>query len=335
MTIASTLLRRVLAPAIAAVSLAGLLAAQPASAAPPLVTNDPGYPSPLAVVDGSTHVVTSTDVVCVAFVNNGPRTATKVSLSLAYVDAEGNVLGVDVISPRGVFPVGKRSAFSGGLENGNCHDTMQDRRPPRSSTVTYKPGRTAAPVPVAAVLVSAREIDYDDGTAFRADRVPHPGDHAMLPSPPPVSAAVPAGLPVVSPGVAPDAPFVVDDAVLAGFPYDRFGMYVCWEFTNHGTAAANKVRIDLELVDRTGAIGGIVDTYATGNFAPGVLIDNTRGGCTLLTGTWDADTFTIHPHGGAPVTTGRVIAVPVRIEFVDGTTWQSAHPPHIGDAAHV
>lgn len=329
--------RRAIAPVLALLAVVAtmLVTVRPASAAPPLVMDDPAYPSPISEVDGAPHLIEEyrslEDVVCPAFVNHGPRTATKVGLDLAYVDAQGTVLGVDVIYPRGVFPVGKRSAFA--LGTTNCHITLPAGQR-LSSTFAYKLGKTAPPTPVAAILVSAREVVYDDGTAFRTDHVPHPGDQETIPTVTP-NAAVPAGLPLVSPGADPAAPFAVDDALLFGVPFTNFGMSVCWTFTNHAAAVANRVQVDLELVDRTGAVSGLVETYASGTFAPNVPIDNSRGACNILAGKWDADTFIVHPRGGAPVATGRIIAVPVRIEFADGTSWQSAHPPHIGDAAHL
>ena len=323
--------RRLVASALGTLLAATLFVAQPAAAAAPLILDDPAYPSAISDVDGWTYLLQSEHMVCVAFVNHGPRTATKVGLSLAFVDAQGTVLGVDVMYPRGVFPVGKRSAFA--LGTTNC-DSTRPQRQALTSTFTYNTGKTGPPTPVAAILVSAREIVYDDGTAFRTDHVPQSGDHETIPTRTP-SAAVPAGPPVVSPGAEPGAPFVVDDALLVGFLFTNFGVYVAWTFTNHSTAGANKVRIDLELVDRTGKVGGVVETYAQGTFAPGVLIDNTPGAHILLQGKWDADTFIVHPRGGEPVAAGRIIAVPVRIDFTDGTSWQAAHPPHIGDPADL
>ena len=331
MTIVRPRGRRLVAPALGTLFAAMLFGAQPAAATAPLILDDPAYPSAISEIDGWTVLLQSEHIACVAFVNHGPRTATKVGLSLAFVDAHGTVLGVDVIYPRGVFPVGKRYAFA--LGTTNCDSTRPERQA-LTSTFTYRLGKTAPPTPVAAILVSAREIVYDDGTAFRTDHVPQSGDHETIPTTTP-SAAVPAGPPLVSPGAEPGAPFVVDDALLLGFLFTNFGVYVAWTFTNHSAAVANKVQIDLELVDRTGKVGGVVETYATGTFAPGVLIDNSPGAHILLHGTWDADTFIVHPRGGEPVATGRIIAVPVRMEFADGTAWQSAHAPQIGDPARL
>src|ERR1700681_4276991 len=169
---------------LAGVLGATLLAPLAAIAAPPIIADDPGRPSALTITGGSTYVLSGQGapyrVACVVFVNHGPRMATKVGLNLAVVDASGTVLGVDAIYPRGKFFVDKRSAYSGGgsaieAPNGNCHP-FNATRDERGSTFRYKMGRDAPPTDVAAILVSAREIVYKDGTAWRTDQVPKTGD---------------------------------------------------------------------------------------------------------------------------------------------------------------
>lgn len=328
-------------PFIAALLLASL-AAFPAraSAAPPLIADDPARPSAITVTDGSTYLYSSRaalgvrmHVACVAFVNHGPRLATKVGLSLAYVDATGTVLGVDFIHPTGKFPVGVRSAFSGGggggldRMDGNCHP-IDDPRDALTSTLRYRMGRGAPPTDVAAILVSAREVVYDDGTAWRTDQVPQPGDHVALPSPPPFSAAVANGLPLVSAQPVPEAPVELNDAVSFG-PLNS-SADVCVVFTNHDPRPAKRVNVALALVDRTGTIADVRTSYNTGTFSQGILIDNSRGACTDMNGRMDGDTFKYKTPGGDLVPIGRIVATPLLVEFADGTSWQNPHPPQAG-----
>ena len=172
-----------------------------AAAGPPLVAADTSRPSAIEISGGTTYAANGPDgrqnVACIVFVNHGPRLATKVGLSLAMVDANGAVIGVDVIYPTGKFFVDTRSAFSGGrvsveVPNGNCHGIGATGSAAHSA-FAYRPRRGEPAVEVAAILVSAREIVYDDGTAFRTDQVPQTGDHLTLPprrSSPPQSRTV-------------------------------------------------------------------------------------------------------------------------------------------------
>jgi hypothetical protein len=329
---------------LAGVLGATLLAPLAAIAAPPIIAEDPGRPSALTITGGSTYVLSGQGapyrVACVVFVNHGPRVATKVGLNLAVVDASGTVLGVDVIYPRGKFFVDKRSAFSGGgsaieAPNGNCHP-FNATRDERGSTFRYKMGRDAPPTDVAAILVSAREIVYDDGTAWRTDQVPKTGDHVALPVAPPFAAAVPDGPPVVTPAVVAGAPIAVTDAFdfesasqeYAGrIPYISRGRSTCMFFTNNDTRVAKHVRVDLALVDRKGEIVGVEEMHPRGTFSPGV--DKPPGDCISVRGKWDADSFV---YGDPATPIGRILAVPVLVEFADGTSWQNPNPPKIGDA---
>jgi hypothetical protein len=114
--------------------LAAAFVPGPASAAPPYVLDDPAHPSAVTVTGGMPFLATNygskTEVICVTLVNKVPRTATRINLSLAAVDATGAVVGVDLMSAGGTFPVGVAVAFVG----------------------------------IVAFAVSAREIQYDDGT---------------------------------------------------------------------------------------------------------------------------------------------------------------------------
>jgi hypothetical protein len=326
-----------LTPVVGLTVLVGWLAGcSRAEAAPPLVAADPAHASPVAFSDGSTYSLYTQygpiDVVCVAFVNHGPRAATKVGLNLAYVAADGTVLGVDPIYPTGKFPVDQRSAFSGtrgggGLvSNGNCHDIWAVRGS-TPSTFQYRMGRDAPPTVVAAVLVSAREIVYDDGTAWRTDDVPHPGDKATIPPPPPLGLA---GPPIVGAQAVAGAPIDVTDAVAIG-PVRR-AQSTCISFKNHDVRTATRVLIALALVDRTGTVADVKTLYNSGTYSPNVNIDNSRGACLSIDGKTDGDTF-LDPVDGHPdgVAIGRIIATPLHVDFADGTSWQAPNPPKAGD----
>ncbi|HEX3551408.1 MAG TPA: hypothetical protein VHT53_13570 [Candidatus Elarobacter sp.] len=310
-----------------------------AVAAPPLIAADPARPSPIAIVDGSTYLYSSRtgaglmDVACVAFVNHGPRTATKVGLSFAYIDAGGTVLGVDTLYPTGKFPVDRRSAYSGGRGgvdtfNGNCHPIFASGNA-LSSTFQYRMGRGAPPTDVAAIVVSAREVVYDDGTAWRTDQVPQTGDHIALPAPAPFSAAVANGPPIVSVRAVPGSPVDIDDAMSVGAPSRDQG--TCVVFTNHDARVAKRVNVALAYVDRTGTVVDVKTSYNTGTFSRGVRIDNSRGACTDVLGGADGDTFLYRSPAGEMVPIGRVIASPLLVEFADGTSWQAPNPLKAGD----
>ncbi len=338
--------RSALLTAALAATLVALSAARPAAAAPPIVAGDPSRPSAITITEGSTYVLSGSGspyrVVCVVFVNHGAHTATKVGLNLAVVDATGTVLGVDLIYPRGKFFVDGRSAYSGGgsaieAPNGNCHP-FNATRDQHGSTFFYKMGRDAPPTQVAAILVSAREIVYDDGTAWRTDLVPMTGDHVTLPAAPPFVVAVPAGPPRVTPSAVAGSPIDVTDAYnyeyasqeYAGrIPYIARSRSTCANFTNRDARVAKHVRIDLALVDRKGAIAGIEEMHPRGTFSSGATNDNTSGDCITVRGRWDADSFLYGPDA-TPI--GRILAIPVLAEFADGTSWQNPNPPKIGDA---
>ena len=326
--------------ALAAATAAAIVLRCPASAAPTIVAADPTRTSAIALSDASTTVTKAgaTDfshVLCLAFVNHGPRTATKVGFSLANVDATGTVLGVDTLYPTGKFLVERRSAFSGGSRfiavspNGNCHDTVVEHRPVRSA-LDFKPSRREPDVAVAAVLVSVREIVYDDGTAWRSDDVPKTGDHLPLPSPPPFVAAVPAGLPVVTAATVPGSPFEVADAYgLAetgspGGPPFGFSRYACAQFAMRDPRAVKRMEFGVELVDRNGIIAmtNSVDSFT--------LRQGLIATCAELFGKFDADTF-VYEWPGHSLPLGRVVVVPVFAQFADGTSWRSPTPPKIGD----
>jgi hypothetical protein len=272
------------------------------------------------------------NVACVAFVNHGPRTATKVGLNLAYVDATGTVLGVDFIYPAGKFFVDARSAFSGSRDqfvpNGNCHPILQ--KSANDSTFKYRMGRSAPPTDVAAILVSAREIVYDDGTAWRTDQLPQPGDHVTIPAAPPFSAAVPAGPPVLSTQAVTGSPVELNDAIAYGAP--ARGQSACVTFTNRDARVANRVNLALAIVDRAGTIVGVETLYNKGTYSQGIKIDNAMGACATLSGKADGDSFLYQPqNGGAAVPIGRIVAMPLLVEFTDGTSWHAPNPPKPGD----
>ena len=341
---------------VLAAALLIVLAPRTASAAPPVVANDPARPSAITVTDATTYVLYAYNVaqaaVCLGFVNHGPRTATKVGFSLAYVDATGTVLGVEVMYPTGKFLVDKRSAFSGSrdaiaLPNGNCHASIAYGKTP-SSTFNYRGAKGTPSADVAAILVSAREIVYEDGTVWRSDQVPQTGDRVTLPAAPPFTAAVPDGPPRLTTAAVAGAPFAVTDIfategagqemVGAGnfhVPVIMRSRGVCVLLKNQDAArTAKKVMVDFVIVDRTGVVAGLEQLEIAGTFAPGLSIDS-RGGapnCTSILGKLDGDTF-VYQAAEGPVRVGRIIAMPRRMEFADGSSWETPKPPLLGDPA--
>ena len=351
-----------------AVLAAALLAAlgvwarpHPAAAAPPLVVADPARPSAIELTESSSYLLgigptgSADNVVCFVFVNHGAHTATKVGLSLAMVDATGMVAGVDVMYPTGKFFSGARSAFSGSRDtvavpNGNCHLFVKPR-PVAGSTISYRVGPRNASTDITAIVVSAREIVYDDGTVWRNENVPQTGDRVVLPSAAPAPAVIANGPPAVAPLNVPGSPMEVTDA----FRYEsvdtvRSGNYVnvvrgrggvCAVFTNHDPRTVKRVSFDVSLADRKGAIVDVRLIDARGKFSTGVPIDNANGSrrspgeanCTAVPGVFDADSFMIKPNGptAAPVAVGRIAITPSRVEFTDGTTWVAPSPPKVGD----
>jgi hypothetical protein len=91
--------------------------ARPAVAAPPLIVPDVRESAPLRIVDSSTNVLVPPepsdfiDIVCFAFVNDGPRTAVKATFDVTLVDTSGTVLAVQTMKPAGRFERGIDDAY--------------------------------------------------------------------------------------------------------------------------------------------------------------------------------------------------------------------------------
>jgi hypothetical protein len=316
------------------IALATLFATAPASAAPPVVAGDPARHSDVTIADGSTFMHSFgggwIDIACVAFVNHGPRTATGVGLDLASVDAEGNVVGVDSMYPTGKFLVGQRSAvgnvgFASITGNGNCYLWYAIQKNFRS-TFQHREGR-GTPVDVAAIVVAVREIQYDDGTKWRTDQPPyHQGDRLAVPHPPAFTAAVAAGAPIVTGRAVPGSPVEISDAALLR-PQIR-AQPVCVTFTNRDPRTAKRVDIALALVNRSGTVDDVKTLYNKGTYSTGITISES-GSCIELEGHFEGDGFFYGRRAGTPI--GRIIAVPLLVEFADGTSWEAPSPPQSGD----
>jgi hypothetical protein len=350
--------RRLCVAATAVVLSAAPLAA---IAAPPVILADPGRPSAIELTESSTYLLgigstgSADNVVCFVFVNHGAHTATKVGLSLAMVDATGTVAGVDVMYPTGKFFSGARSAFSGSRDtvavpNGNCHLLLTPRSV-AGSTISYRVGQRNASTNIIAIVVSAREIVYDDGTVWRNANVPQTGERVVLPSALQSAAAVANGPPVVTPGNVSGSPVEVTDAfryesvdsVRSGNSVNvaRVRGGVCAIFTNHDLRTVKRVSFDVSVADRKGAIEDVRLIDARGKFSTGVPIDNANGSrrspgeanCTAVPGVFDADSFMMKPHGptSAAIAVGRIVVTPSRVEFTDGTAWVAPSPPKVGD----
>ncbi|HEX3464560.1 MAG TPA: hypothetical protein VHS78_10980 [Candidatus Elarobacter sp.] len=331
----------------------------PALALPPIVAADPTRTSAIEITDSTTYVLQQnnaySDMVCLGFVNHGTGLATKVGFSIALLDASGNVASVDVMYPTGKFPVGTRSAFSGGsrdqaVPNANCHSIGRSGAT-RRSQVTYQANRNAPATDIVALLISTREIVYQDGTAWRSDQVPQTGDHLALPAAPAFNPAVPAGQPVVSFAQVSGAPIEMTDAfatetftqtgggaptfggllgVLAAMPVTTRARSYCMSFANRDAREVKLARVNLAVLDRTGKVVGIDTLDSKGPFAQAAAGTESGVACEGLRGKGDGDTFMYQPKDGDPVATGRVVILPAFVEFTDGTTWTAPNPPVIG-----
>lgn len=330
---------------------------EPAGAAPPVVAADLTRPSAVELTGATTYLLNGTsglrNVVCLAFVNHGTGLATKVGLSLAMLDATGTVVGVDVMYPTGKFPVGVRSAFSGSRDtidvpNGNCH-AINSLGATQRSSFTFRPNKDTPLADVAAILVSTREIVYQDGTAFRTDEVPKTGDHLALPVAPAFTAAVPDGPPVVSFATVNGSPIEVTDAfatetvvrtggvyngggllgVIAAMPVTTRSRSYCMTFANRDPRDVKFVRVNLAVLDRTGKVVGLETLDSKGPFAQATTGDSGIA-CEGIRGKLDADTFMYQPHDGDPVAVGRIVITPLSVDFADGTSWIAPNPPVLG-----
>ena len=309
-----------------------LLAASRADATPPVLVNDTSHPSVVTITDAffthSTEYGVPIDVVCVGFVQNGQKTAKQVGLSLAYVDAQGVVIGVELNFSYGKFGSGLPAATSmprypvdHPFNNGNCHKTIHEGRDATSSSFMYRPRGAPQAVAVAGILASAREVVYEDGTAFRTDDVPKTGDKLPFAIPPP-AAAVPSGGPLYSASASVTEPFKVLDVV----PYGNRGE-VCYTLQN-GAKNATLARTALVKVGRSGNVLEVEESQTNGRFAAGMSM----GGeiCTRVKGRDVGVELFVDTDGGRAAI-GRVIAVPLHEEFADGTVWDNPHPPRAGD----
>jgi hypothetical protein len=312
------------------VATAMLLAAAPAAATPPGLVNDAGHPSSVTVTDaffshGSEYSV-PIDIVCVGFVQNGPKTAKQVGLSLAYVDAQGVVIGVELLYAHGTFRSGLRAGGSMGrpvdnpFNNGNCHKSLHEGRAFTSSFM-YRPSGVRDAVAVAGIVASAREVVYEDGSAFRTDDVPKTGDKLPFAIPPPAT-GVPFGGPLYSVSTGVTVPFAVRDIV----PYGNRGD-ICYTLQN-GAKEATLARIALVKLGRDGNVIDIDESQSTGRFAAGASMGNEI--CARVKGRDVGDEFFAETAAGG-VAVGHVIAVPLREEFVDGTVWDNPRPPRAGE----
>jgi hypothetical protein len=309
--------------------VAMVLAVAPAAAAPPVLVNDTSHPSVVTVTDaffshGAEYGV-AMDIVCVGFVQNGPKTAKQVGLSLAYVDAQGVVIGVELLYARGTFRSGLRAGGSmarpvdNPFNNGNCHKSIHEGRQ-FSSSFMYRPRGVHDAVPVAGIVASAREVVYEDGSAFRTDDVPKTGDKLPFAISPP-AAAVLSGGPQYSVSTSLTEPFKVLDIV----PYMNHGD-ICYALQN-GAKAATLAQIALVKLGRDGNVVDVDESQTSGRFAPGAPMGSEV--CTRVKGRDVGDEFFADTDAGR-VAVGRVIAVPLHEEFADGTVWDNPRPPRPG-----
>jgi hypothetical protein len=311
--------------------------AAPGEAAPPLIVPDVAGSAPIRILDSSTHVASPVDVgdfidiVCFAFQIDGPRTAVKATFDLTLVDASGTVLAVHTMKPAGRFAPGERSAFSHGGDpfvtpNGNCYPIYALGR--NGSTFMYRPPKGGPQTVVAAIFIAPREVNYDDGTTWRASAPSRAaGDHVDLPVVTP-ALEVPNGRPVVTWRNPPETQLRIDDAFSAG---DRW-VSACMSFTNLGAKTARHVRADVLMVDRAGTIVNVEHINVTDRMKPNDPLTNQRGSCLTANGRFDGDTYLYQAPSGQ-VALGRMIVLPAAIDFEDGSSWTAPASPPIGSRA--
>lgn len=311
----------------------------PASAAPPYVFDDPAHPSAVSVTGGmpflATIYGTQFEVMCVTVVNKGPRTATRINLNLAAVDATGTVAGVDIMSAGGTFPVGVPVASTpskGDVPNGNCHRI--------SASGGFSGSRWSYPkfhgpfVPIVAFAVSAREIDYDDATVWKAENLPQTDDHVTMP------ASAPQNGPVAIAAIAePGSPVDITDAYQRALASRQdqipggLERKVCIAFVNRDARIAKLVRTGFAFVDAGGKVLGVQTYDIRGRFSAGLPNDDVRSNCATMNGKWQPDgTFQYtDPETGATGRAARIVPSVVEVDFVDGTSWQASNLPKPGD----
>ena len=303
--------------AAAAVVFLMLCSVRPSSAATPPVLDNPAFRSPITVTDGSTSVIFKQQL-CFGSINHGTGTASAITFNVEYVGPDGVALGVDEFGVRGEFPTGVR-----------LHEFC--RQSPRFAPIAdYEPahGRFA---PVAAIFVSARSVSYADGSTFTAATVPKSGDRVLLPAPV-ESAATSGGLPIFSAAREPRTPI---ELLAVYFCYGRATHGVCAPFVNHDARPARAVIFDLLLVDRAGNVTAIQRCEEDGTFGQGWIDSDPPPEFPL----WysfqpDQDRWFIILKRGAPLTeAGRIMLVPVEVDFKDGSSWTSPTPPELGQPA--
>ncbi|HEY0384143.1 MAG TPA: hypothetical protein VGC72_18285 [Candidatus Elarobacter sp.] len=294
-------------------------------------------PAPIRIVDSSTNVLSPNefgdfiDIVCFAFVNEGPRTAAKVGFDVTLLDSSGTVLAVHMMKPAGRFVRGERSAFSHGGDprvtpNGNCYPIYAFGR--NGSTFMYRP-KAGPQTVVSTILIAPRTVDYENGETWRAGAPSRMvGQHVDLPRTAPPSLEVPNGPPLVTWRNTPEAQLRIDDAFLEG---GRF-LYTCMSFTNLAPKTARRVRADVMMIDRAGTIVNVEHINVSDRIKPNDPLTNQRGSCLSMNGIFDGDTFLYRaPVGTVPL--GRVIVSPAAIDFDDGSSWAAPATPPIGSRA--
>ena len=311
---------------------------RPVAAAPPLIVPDIVEPAPIRIVDSSTYVLYQgeladfIDIVCFAFVNEGPRTAVKAAFDVTLLDSSGTVLAVYAMKPAGRFAPGERSAFSHGGDprvtpNGNCYPVYAYGR--NGSTFMYRSAKGSPQTVVAAILIAPRTVDYENGEAWRA---PAPsrvvGEHANLPRIGPPALEVPNGIPPLTWRNPPETQLRIDDAFLMGGRW----LDACVSFTNLAPKTARHVRADVMIIDRAGTIVNVEHINVSDRIKPNDPLTNQRGSCLSINGHFDGDTY-LYQKGAGPVALGRVIVVPAAIDFDDGSSWAAPATPPIGSRA--
>jgi hypothetical protein len=264
---------------------------------------------------------------CFDFINHGPRPITKATFDFSAATADGNIVNVGSASASGSFAVDDET-MTGLTRSQVCLEYATSTRPVIGRfLVNVRAGRLLVGAPISEILVSAKQVSYDDGSTWQAQQTPQVGDHITIASVPSPNRALP-GWPIVRVEPVAAAPFNVDafthvpqHGVFLHSPVPQFG--VCVAFDAGNDAKQKQAQVAVVYIADDGTV---------------VAVDNItmHGGryyseCRSSAGAIKDGTFIYNVRRGAPSTAiARVIVTPLSEEFADGAMWTNPAVPTVG-----
>lgn len=316
----------------------------------PAVVSDNASPSPVTIMNLTAYVVGSDvpqtsqtvgnfvysspgytayrGVACADFVNHGARPLTKASFAFSAASSSGAIIDVNSSTVSGLFNVAdeSRTALT------RAHVCMEYPIYIRSTIgrflVNVGAGRRSVSTPIAEVVVSPKQLTFDDGTTWQAQKPLQVGDQLSSVAPPVPSPASPGWPTVFFENVA-SAPFRITDA----FTYDaeqsitfhsnipQFG--VCVALDSGVDLKQKQAQVVVAFITADGTVAG-VDTIAMhgGRY---------YGECRASAGSIKDGTFMYRLRRGAPTTPiARVVVTQLSEDFADGTKWTNPAAPVLG-----